>query len=663
MPGDSEARKYSDIMTYSSPKPWHEGLMGAARRVAETPDSPLRVLAGPGTGKTFALMRRVARLLQTGARAERVLVCTFTRTAAQDLEKELSSLGTTGASDVHAGTLHSLCFGLLSKKHVLQITGRVPRPLLEFEERFLLEDLNGNGFGGIHDRRRHLKAFNAAWARLQYEEPGWPLSPVDQAFQDALVGWLRFHEAMLIGELVPETLRFLRNNPAIPERSAFDHVLVDEFQDLNRAEQELVYLLAGAASLTIVGDDNQSIYSFKHAHPQGIIAFPTEHPNTHQESLEECRRCPQLVVELANTLIANNTEQVKRRLLPRPSNPPGEVRIVQWTSREEEAQGIAQFIATRVRAGAVGAGNVLVLSPRRQFGYAVRDALDTLKVPAHSFFHEEALEGNPKQIAESAAQQAFTLLTLLANPDDRVALRCWCGFGSDSLRREAWSRLRSTSEETGLSPRAVLDELALGNRKLPHSAPVVNRYRDLQAQLATLNGTTGGTLLDALFPESAAWAAPFRALATAAEEESMDATRLREVLRVGITQPELPTDVDYVRVMSLHKSKGLNADLVVVLGCIEGLIPYIAPDLTPVEQQAALEEQRRLFYVAITRTRQTLVLSSVTQLPRDVAYQMLVPVVGGNQVSANTIASRFISELGPACPQPRPGSTILRSTL
>lgn len=310
MPGVSGARKCSGVMTDSNPRPWHEGLSGAARRVAETPDSPLRVLAGPGTGKTFALMRRVARLLQTGAVADRVLVCTFTRTAAQDLEKELAALGTTGASNVRAGTLHSLCFGLLSKKYVLQITGRVPRPLLEFEERFLLEDLNGDGLGGIHDRRKHLKAFSAAWARLQHEEPGWPLDPLDQVFQDALVGWLRFHKAMLIGELVPETLRFLRSNPAIPERSAFDHVLVDEFQDLNRAEQELVYLLAGSASLTVVGDDNQSIYSFKHAHPQGIITFPSEHPNTHDESLAECRRCPQLVVELANTLIANNTERI-----------------------------------------------------------------------------------------------------------------------------------------------------------------------------------------------------------------------------------------------------------------------------------------------------------------------------------------------------------------
>jgi len=126
----------------------------------------------------------------------------------------------------------------------------------------------------------------------------------------------------------------------------------------------------------------------------------------------------------------------------------------------------------------------------------------------------------------------------------------------------------------------------------------------------------------------------------------------------------LPTDVDYVRVMSLHKSKGLTADLVVVTGCLEGLIPNVDRDLPAVEQGRALEEQRRLFYVAITRCRQTLVLSSVIFLPRDLAHRMRARVGrGGNAKLARTIATSFFGQLGRERPAPVSGQAFLATTI
>jgi superfamily I DNA/RNA helicase len=367
---------------------WAEGLVGPARRIAETDHSPLRVLAGPGTGKTFALMRRVTRLIEEGAEPQGILVCTFTRTAARDLQNELDRLGADGADEVQAGTLHALCFRVLARSDVLELTGRVPRPLLKFEERFLLEDLRGTNGEGIRDLEKRLNAFSAAWARLQSDVPGWPQDPQDQTFLNALDGWLRFHQAMLIGELVPETLRFLRDNPASPYRPQFDHVLVDEYQDLNRAEQVLLDELAASGALTVIGDEDQSIYSFKYAHPEGIARFDQDHAGTLDESLDECQRCPRLVVSMANALISRNQSRTNRVLQARPQNPPGEVLVVQWPSMRDEAAGIAAFIRQRMSAGHVEPGQVLVLAPRRQFGYAIRDALNANNVPAHSFFHK-----------------------------------------------------------------------------------------------------------------------------------------------------------------------------------------------------------------------------------------------------------------------------------
>lgn len=637
---------------------WNDNLEGPSLQIAASDDSPLRVRAGPGTGKTFTLIRRIARLLENGTSPREILVSTFTRTAAGDLKRELESLDVRGAASVRATTVHALCFSILARNEVLEVTGRVPRPLLEYEKRFLLQDLHDGEFGNIHARRRRLKAFEAAWARLQSEQPGWPQDPVDQRFHRQLLDWLSFHQAMLIGELVPEALRYLRNNPASPERTTFSHILVDEYQDLNAAEQEFTQLIAENAQLTIIGDEDQSIYSFKYAHPEGIANFHARHPNTTDETLDLCRRCPTNIVEMANSLIANNRRRTNRALIARPENGAGEVHIVQWQSMEREAEGLAEFIGRLVRSGRVEPGRVLVLAPRRQFGYGVRDALNARGVQAHSFFQEEALDGDPTNLATSRVQQAFTLLTLAANPEDSVALRCWCGFGSGSLRRGAWDRIEALCAGDGISLRAALDGIDAGRLAIPHGANIAARLRELSGHLQRLAPLRGEALLDALFPDNDADFAQIRIMAAGLDPDA-DAAQLLDRLRTSITQPELPTDVDYVRVMSLHKSKGLTADLVVVMGCVEGLVPTLPRDATQAERDVALEEQRRLFYVSITRARQILFLSSVTSLPRDLAYRMGVEVRGrGNTVG--TITSRFINELGPTRPNPIRGERLLQ---
>ncbi len=643
---------------------WRDGIEGATLRIAQTEHSPLRVLAGPGTGKTFALMRRILRLIQAGVAPRRILVSTFTRTAAKDLERELGRLGAPGVDDVRAGTLHAVCFSILSQAAVLAITGRTPRPLMDFETRFLLQDLSGGAFGGVRACNRRLLAFSAAWARLQSDDPGWLQDDIDRRVSQALMRWLSFHQAMLIGELVPVTLSYLRNNPNCQERTQFRHVLVDEYQDLNRAEQVLLDLLAGNASITVVGDENQSIYAFKYAHPEGIEEFGQCHADTLDENLSECRRCPGTVVQMANALILNSTGHSRRQLAPFPGNPAGEVHIVQWQDMGHEAGGLARFIQSRVASGSAPPGSVLVLAPRRQFGYAIRNALRDLQVPAHSFFNEEELDGNPNDLSECSAQEMFTLLCLLADPDDRVALRCWCGFGSDSLRQLPWAKLIDRCSATGQSPRQFLEQLVSGQASLPRSAQLLERFTSPTQKLAALTGLSGQALLDALYPDGQDWAEPFRALAGSIEEPDFGALALVQHLRSAIAQPELPTDVDYVRVMSLHKSKGLTTDLVVVTGCLEGLMPHVDQDQPLAGQEKALEEQRRLFYVAITRCRQTLVLSYVNYLPRAQAHRMRARVGrGGPPLLAPTTASRFFAHLGNHRPSPVSGQTFLSTTL
>lgn len=630
---------------------WDDGLTGYARDIAASNESPLRVVAGPGTGKTFALMRRVARLLEEGMDPKRILLVTFTRMAARDLEEELNKLNTPSVEQVRKGTLHSFCFSTLSQANVLGLTVRVPRLLLHFEERFLLEDLKQDDFGDYYRRRDRLRAFGAAWAREQDQDPGWPQDNTDRRFQGPLDEWLRFHQAMLLAELVPVTLGYLRYNPGCPERRQFDHVLVDEYQDLNRAEQSLIDLLSERGSLTVIGDEDQSIYeSLRYAHPEGISGFNETHEGTCDIPLEICRRCPTRIVAIANELIQNNMRRIGRVLVPKPDNCEGDIRVVQWPSMESEAEGIAAFISNKIVSGEFEPGKTLVLCPRRKFGYMIRDALRERGCSAHSFFHEEALEGKPKRLDECKAQEAFTLLTLLANPDDRVALRCWLGFGSPTLRTGEYQRLREYCARNG-PPREVLDAIINRDLSIRYTTGLADRYRLLIQHLGGLVTRSGREIFDTIFPADQDWAEPFRTIAEDSVEE-WTVEKILDALRTNITQPELPSNVGYVRVMSLHKSKGLNADHVIVTGFIEGLIPTRDENLPFEEQMRRTEEQRRLFYVAITRAKKTLALSSVRSLPRALAYKIGARVQGGNRDMADTIASSFLSQLGSESPRP-----------
>ena len=632
---------------------WDEGIEGQqCLEIAKTDSTPLRIMAGPGTGKTFALMRRIARILEENVNPSEFLLVTFTRTTAADLVRALNKLDVQKADNIKAGTLHSFCFSTLNREGVLEITGRNPRPLLNYEVRFLKEDIKQQGLGGIREIDEKLKAFEAAWARLQSDEPGWPQNDEDRSFQQALQDWLVFHEAILIGELVPETLRYLRDNPACTERNRYKYVFVDEYQDLNKAEQKLIDLLSENASFMLIGDEDQSIYeSFRFSHPEGIANYANDHQETHDIPLNECRRCPKKIVKLANHLIQINKLRAYPTILnPRAENRDGEVHVVQWETMEEEVNGLAKYIKNKIDDGTVNVGKVLVLSPSRQFGYKIKDKLRELEVNAYSFFHEEALEGNPKKQGENEAQKAFTLLTLLVNPSDKVALRCWLGFDTTTLATAPYQRIRHYCEENGDTPKNVVEKLNNGEIQIPRTQNLVKRYKELNQIFQEIEGIRGHDLVNHLFPKENDWAEPFRLLLECIEDD-VTSSHILEELRTNITQPEMPMDVDYVRIMSLYKSKGLTVDLVVICGCIDGLIPFRDYKLSGAELNRKLEEQRRLFYVGITRTTNIIVISSCSKVPRDLIHKMRVRLIGLDWQYGNTITSPFISELGPDLPR------------
>jgi len=514
--------------------------------------------------------------------------------------------------------------------------------------------------GGLREVRKKIQAYQSAWARLQHDDPGSPINPADHAFNRDLLSWLIFHNSMLIGEVVPLLYQYLQSNPLAPERTEYGHILVDEYQDLNKAEQGVIDLLSDNAEVCIVGDDDQSIYSFKYAHPEGIREWIASRPSLADLTLIECRRCPTRVTEMANSLIEHNTNRpTQRQLIPRAENGEGIVELIQFATLQEEVCGIVSRIRDLVSTG-TPPGDILVLAQRSVIGTPIYQGLVNEGVPTISYYAESELES-------ADAQKGFATLKLFVNRDDRVALRWLLGLGSPNWHSPAYLRLRQYSEATGTTPWNVLERLSNGSISMPYTQPLIQRFNELQNLLGELEQLTNlSAIIDRLFPSGNNEFVDFRELVSEviAEVGEDDPVKFLSELTSAIAKPEVPSEIEDVRIMSLHKSKGLSAPITIIAGCVEGLLPKQPdPSLTQVARNASIEEQRRLFFVGVTRVKALPSSNKPGHLMLTYCQKMPIRDAKGAGISPSSTfrrtaylnASRFIGELGPRCPRPVAG--------
>lgn len=639
---------------------WYEGLDEEFTAICGYTGTYSCIIAGAGTGKSFALKRKIARVLEEGESPGSILAVTFTRTAARDLNNDLRQLGVEGCDLVRACTLHSLCFSILSKHEVFRVMERETRTLLEHEEDYLLSDLSVRLVQRVRALREQRHAFTSAWARLLHEKPGWPHSEEDRRFDKEMVSWLCFHKAMLVGELVPLTIRYLRSNPTCPERSQYKHIIVDEYQDLNRAEQELVKLLSEYElpvnrTLTVAGDDDQSVFvTLKYAHPEGITTFKDEYPGTYERTLLICQRCPRKVIELADAFIKSTSRKVDTKLLkPAPGAIEGEATIVQWRMLSHEAKGIATIISSKITSGEVKPEETLVLTPRKQIGYEISNNLNSMGIKAQTCFSDAVLKGNKK------TQEGYAYLSLLHNRNDAVSLRVLLGITANDRGGKPYERLRRHCFESGDTIIGALSKLQAGHLHIPYTNALVERYKTINKKLEALSSMTLPAIIDTLFPDSIDEVAEIKKLVLSAQQEAENIHELFNLVNTEIIQPELPVANDSILVLTLHKAKGLTARMVVIVNCLEGCIPYVDDYVSEQEKQDVLAEQERLFFVALTRTTNILIISSTAIMRKGDAARLSV-VPGAGWYWSETQPSRFISMLGPNAPTPVIGEDYVR---
>lgn len=637
---------------------WDDNLVGVHRAIAASDSQRIGVLAGPGTGKTrFGLMRRVVRLLEEGVPPERILLISFTRVAAADLRDKVAELDAPEAERVRATTLHGFCFGVLQQESVLAVTGRTPRILLRHESDLMLRDVGGD-YGDIYARRRMLEAFEAGWARRQEDYPGVPGTSAERAFQAAALLWLRRHKAMLIGEVVPEAHRFLTGNPLADPLTAFDHVIVDEYQDLNALEQDLLDVLCANGALCVAGDDDQSIYSVRHANPEGIAAFMAR-DEVEDYSINVCGRCPSSILGCANHLIACAPDRFKPKLVPREECALGDVSIVQWPHTDDEIAGITSAIVEEVSSGRRRPGDILVLTNWRKAGMGVRDGLLQAHISVKAYFTEDIVKTD-------AAREAVALLRLVVDEGDAPSIRVVVGLGDSMGRSTAYRKVLAYCDEHAQSPQEVLSRLAAEEDLGLRVPALATRYSGAMSRTEYLRGLPLHDLVDELLPDGSDEHADLRSVALDALAGSSSAEELLAAVIEAVTQDDVPQNPDFVRVMSLHKSKGLTCDCVYIIASIDGVVPTVVSE-DPVKVEAAQREGRRLFYVAVTRAAEELVISNAASMDfadanaRRVRYDRSTIRVIQDRKVVRTIASPFIRELGPDAPRPVTGDEWLRS--
>ena len=585
---------------------WEKGLNSGqpAYDFAASNAKRIRVIAGPGAGKSFSMRRRVMRLLEEGVDPKKILVLTFTNIAAEALKKDIreiadeikkeaekSSDGSIVAAaneliertkKIEATTLHKLCLKILRCADPLKYR----RLINDFEARPMRSDLKLLTESKVpHNLVLRDYAMDLASGRRNLG-----------TLQSKLGEWLETHGGMILEELIVKTVKELEADSS--GKWKYAHVLVDEYQDLNPAEQELVSLLtAEDGSLTVIGDDDQSIYSFKGANPLGLKQFMKQNPKLDDFFFEDCYRCPQSVVRNATELIKHNTGRTAKKLLPLADNTLGSTMVYRWFTQEQEEKGLGQVIADELSNDSrLKPGNVIVLTPERKRVKQIRDALKEQNLDSVSCFRGVVFD-------DPAARESFSWLCLLSDERDMISWRYLLGKQSANSQymSRSYCRILDFASTNGKGVYETL-ELCCGEKNpIPFTAAIIDRYKECKKELQKKRDLIKtGSLSEALGIPKDAGDGYFDILNQAIGKNQDRQgqpdwlTAIRDDVLQAIYHPEPATMSDKIRVMSLHAAKGLSAGLVVIVCAEDDRIPMPGKDL---------REQRRLFYVAVTRCK------------------------------------------------------------
>jgi len=616
---------------------------------ATTEDRALLGLAGPGSGKTRALIYRAAHLIKCGIKPEQLLLLTFTNKAAGEMKERLEDLLGFLPRNLWAGTFHSTGSRIL-RRHADRV-GRTSNFTIfdEDDSRAALKQILGTIDISDEDRKLIMKrgllgriisqARNSGLTIREVMEENYPyrleymetINQVAELYEQKK----RDSNAFDFDDLLLCWLDLFENFPLIKDqyRRRFRHVLVDEFQDTNTVQARIIDLFAGGSSLCVVGDDAQSIYAFRYANIGNILSFPEKYDRCQVVRMEQNYRSSPEIVELANNLISHNRDQLQKTLFS--SNPPGEKPVV---AKVFDARQEATFVLQNIwelQNNGIPLNEIAVLYRSSYLTPEVEFALSRRGISYRTY-------GGVKFFQKAHVKDVLAYLKVIYNPHDENSWRRIAtlqkGIGQASFDK-LWSKLRTYENplKAALAGHEKPSRGKEGWEALRVTLELIynNGQDKVPALIDTILEANYDYILKQNYPDQyeerfrgierlAIYADRFESLPVFLESLALEESVFADTSAAGAYSGE------QLILSTIHSAKGKEWDCVFIIGMNQGQFPSYRSGL------ADLDEERRLFYVAATRARRYLFLSTYIEDYR-------------NYGSTSEGPSQFLRELPPEC--------------
>ena len=614
------------------------------------------IVAGAGSGKTRVLTYKIAFLIESGINPFEMLALTFTNKAANEMKQRIHKLVGTSAESIWMGTFHSVFAKIL----------RIEAQHIGFDRNFTIYDdddsekvvescMKDLGFSTDNPKPKAVNGYIKGLKNKLILPDDIPAVtnpferiavPVYREYQERLTK----NNAMDFDDLLINPIILFRTNSDVLAKyqNRFKFILVDEYQDTNKAQYEIVKMLAqGHGNISVVGDDAQSIYRWRGAEIENILKFESDFDNCNVFKLEQNYRSTKSILSLADEVIKNNKRQIKKTLFT--ENEEGEkVTLTEVMSDRDEGMMIVKWILHEIQNRKLNFKDFVILYRTNAQSRVIEDALRTNSIPY-------VIVGGVKFYQRKEIKDVLAYLKVLVNPKDDEAmtriLKLRDGIGDQTVEK-----LKQMAREIAKSIAevllAMLDEKENGNdnkkkrktkieNELIRVAEIIKKYNEVK------EGLSPSELARSIVDEIGI----LRELRNDGTDESMDRMYNVQELLSGISEytdntegaslegflqeVSLVTDLDKyddeknaVTLMTTHSSKGLEYPVVFITGLEDGIFPLSSSMM----EQEEMEEERRLFYVAITRAMQKLYMTYALQRYRfgNVSYQM---------------KSRFINEI------------------
>lgn len=599
-------------------------LNDAQREAVTWPGGPLMIFAGAGSGKTRVITYRIARLISEGVYPSRILSVTFTNKAAKEMRERLEHIVGNDARSLWSGTFHSICAKLLridgssigiSPDFVIYDDGDqmtlVKQILKEkdidekaLQPRVVLHEIS-RAKEKLTTPEKYAETASGYVDRL--------VAQIYPSYQKALAK----ANAMDFDDILANAVKMLSESKEVREKyqEKFLHVLIDEYQDVNFAQYRFAQLLSGKHhNITIVGDDDQSIYAWRGADVSLMLRFSSDHPNAKVVTLAQNYRCSKNILAAANDVIQHNRGRAPKQLFT--DNPAGaQLTLDEAGTEQDEAMLVADTIQKAIRQGRRKYGDFGVLYRTNAQSRVMEEAFLMMRIP-------HVLVGGVRFYERKEIKDMLAYLRAILNPLDGIAIRRVVnvpgrGIGDKSIETFAnwatergltlWDAMKEQSVQSSLAKKALLglkaflyvidegQELARKGPITPILRHVMQRsgYTDMLKEEHSEESIGRLENLQELLNVTAQYDAT-------AESPSLSGF-LEQVALIADTDQLLETG-DAVTLMTLHSSKGLEFPVVFLVGLEEGVFPHSRS----IDSDMEVEEERRLAYVGITRAREEL---------------------------------------------------------